>query len=463
MNVSKVCRVVLWSAVAVAALGGRAWAQGATPPAASPQQPASEVQRVREELERLRREFDALRRVYDDRLVALEQRLMQIGGGPLAPSPPLPPQPATTTPVIPQVAPPPPPQEPPPPVATAQQPPSAMSKIFNPDISVNGNFVAAAGQNPFATLSPLQLSEVEAAFQAVVDPYARADFFLAVGAEGLEVEEGFITFTSLPSKLLLKAGKMRAQFGKANTLHTHSVPAVDRPLVSTNLVGGDEGFADAGMSLSRLFDNPFVFLELTGEVYAGTSDVFQSVRRSELAYLGRVRAYRDLTESTNIDVGSSFAFGSSIVDVPPGFLSAPGEATIQAVGMDKQLTGIDATFRYRPLSRAIYRRLNIRSEFIWSRQQMPTGQDERAFGFYTLGEYQFARRWYIGARADRSGRVTDAASIDNAGSVFLTFWPTEFSQIRGQFRQIRFAEGVRANEFLVQFNFSIGAHAAHVF
>jgi hypothetical protein len=94
---------------------------------------------------------------------------------------------------------------------------------------------------------------------------------------------------------------------------------------------------------------------------------------------------------------------------------------------------------------------------------MPTGPDEGAFGFYTTGEYQFARRWYIGARADRSGRVTDAASIDKAGSVFLTFWPTEFSQIRGQFRQIRFAEGVRANEFLVQFNFTIGAHAAHVF
>ena len=55
------------------------------------------------------------------------------------------------------------------------------------------------------------------------------------------------------------------------------------------------------------------------------------------------------------------------------------------------------------------------------------------------------------------------AAIDKGGSVFLTFWPTEFSQVRGQFRHISFAEGVRANEFLMQFNFSIGAHAAHVF
>jgi hypothetical protein len=47
--------------------------------------------------------------------------------------------------------------------------------------------------------------------------------------------------------------------------------------------------------------------------------------------------------------------------------------------------------------------------------------------------------------------------------VFLTFWPTEFSQIRGQYRRTNFAEGIRGNEFLFQFNFSIGAHGAHVF
>ncbi len=84
-----------------------------------------------------------------------------------------------------------------------------------------GNFVGAAGKNPFSEEPSLSLSEVEVAFQAVVDPYARADFFLAAGPEGLEVEEGYVTFTALPAGLLLKVGKMRAQFGKVNTLHTH--------------------------------------------------------------------------------------------------------------------------------------------------------------------------------------------------------------------------------------------------
>ena len=32
----------------------------------------------------------------------------------------------------------------------------------------------------------------------------------------------------------------------------------------------------------------------------------------------------------------------------------------------------------------------------------------------------------------------DAALRDNGGSVFLTFWPSEFSQIRGQYRHTRY-------------------------
>ena len=131
--------------------------------------------------------------------------------------------------------------------------------------------------------------------------------------------------------------------------------------------------------------------------------------------------------------------------------------------LDKQLVGIDATFRYRPLRRAIYQRLNVRTELIWSRQDTGDNLREAAFGFYTLGDYQFARRWYIGGRVDRSGRTLDAGAIDTGGSVFLTFWPTEFSQVRGQYRRINFAEGTNANEFLFQVNFSIGAHGAHVF
>src|SRR5829696_670828 len=56
---------------------------------------------------------------------------------------------------------------------------SALSKIFNPDIAVIGNFVGAAGKNSVDPLPAMQLQEAEVSLQAIVDPYARADFFLS--------------------------------------------------------------------------------------------------------------------------------------------------------------------------------------------------------------------------------------------------------------------------------------------
>jgi hypothetical protein len=45
--------------------------------------------------------------------------------------------------------------------------------------------------------------------------------------------------------------------------------------------------------------------------------------------------------------------------------------------------------------------------------------------------------------------------------VVTTFWPSEFTQIRGQYRRTRFGDGPTANEILFQTLFTIGAHGAH--
>ena len=352
----------------------------------------------------------------------------------------------------------------PPPSPPAQASPATGGRAFNPDISVIGNFLAVAGRRGFTTEPSLEFTEAEVAFQSIVDPYARADFYVAVGPEGAELEEGFITFTALPAHLLLKAGKILPQFGKHATLHTHRQPAADVPIVVANLLGGGEGVGDSGVSLSHLTPNPFVFLELTGEVFAGTSEVFQSPDRTRLVYLGRARAYRDLSDATNLDVGASLMFGPTPVE---GSDDENGiDEPVVEFGdshLNRRLVGVDLTLRYRPLQRAIYRRFNVRSELVWSRQDLPTGEATTAFGVYGLAEYQFARRWYLGGRLDRSGRPFDGGQVDRGGSVFLTFWATEFSQIRGQVRRTHRADGTRGTEGLVQFNFAIGAHGAHVF
>ena len=88
---------------------------------------------------------------------------------------------------------------------------------------------------------------------------------------------------------------------------------------------------------------------------------------------------------------------------------------------------------------------------------------QRSFGFYTSGDYQLGRRWFAGARYDRSDRSRDDALTDSGASLVLTYWPSEFSQLRGQYRLTRYAEHLDAHEFLMQLQFSLGAHGAHPF
>ncbi len=339
-------------------------------------------------------------------------------------------------------------QQAPAPAPPAPASAAAASKIFNPDIAVIGNFVGAAGQGAGRGAPALEMRESEVSFQAIVDPYARADFFLSFGERGVDLEEGYLTFTALPGRLQLRAGKMRAAFGKVNTFHSHVLPWVDRPLVTQNLLAGEEGLSDAGLSVSRILPAPKnVFLEATAQVFRGdTEGVFRSWRRSDVAAIGHLRGYRDITESTNLELGFSYARGHG----PDG------------PDLINQLYGLDATLRWKPLRRAIYHSFITRSELVWGRAQQPF-QVARPFGYYVASDYQLARRWFLGGRFDRSGRLTDSALQDTGGSVILTFWPSEFSQIRGQFRHTSYGERLRANELLLQFQFSIGAHGAHPF
>ncbi|HEX7484553.1 MAG TPA: hypothetical protein VF332_00250 [Vicinamibacterales bacterium] len=393
---------------------------------------AAAAQALRAEVDRLRQEFEAVKQQYGDRLAALEARLKTMDAAPAA------------TVDVPSGA------------GGAGGPEGALpvygnasilSKVFNPDMAVIGDFLGAAGANRVAQTPALEMHESELSFQAVVDPYARADFFLTIGPDGgIDVEEGFLTFTGLPGGLLVKVGKLHSAFGKVNQMHNHILPWADRPLMTENLVGGEEGISDAGISVSRLIPNRWMFLEATGEVYRGQSAIFRAPSRGDLTYVGHVRGYQDLGESTNVDLGASVAYGHNGV--------TPDATT--------RLIGVDATFRYRPLRRAIYRRFLARTELVWSRRSELAAQPQ-SFGAYVSGEYQLGRRWFAGARFDYADRASNPSLSDKGESLILTYWPSEFSQIRGQLRRTRYAEGTTANEFLFQFLFSIGAHGAHTF
>ena len=130
--------------------------------------------------------------------------------------------------------------------------------------------------------------------------------------------------------------------------------------------------------------------------------------------------YKDISESSNLEVGGSYARGHN--DAGSDFVTS--------------LYATDLTFRWKPLQRAIYRSFITRSELMWSRREEPA-LAHKAFGIYGSAEYQILRRWFAAGRFDWAERACDANIRDHGLSAVLTYWPSEFSQVRGQYRRTR--------------------------
>ena len=147
--------------------------------------------------------------------------------------------------------------------------------VFNPNISVIGNFLGFVGHNPVDNQPSLQLNESEIGLQAIVDPYARADFFITFGSQtgDVGIEEGYITFLTVPGDFLAEGRQDEGGVREGEHRAPHVRQYADTPLVVTNLLGGEDGIEDSGISVSRLIPMPAeIFLEATAQLFRGTSE-----------------------------------------------------------------------------------------------------------------------------------------------------------------------------------------------
>ncbi len=335
--------------------------------------------------------------------------------------------------------------------ALAQQTQPGAAKLLNPDIAVISNFWGGYNFDS-SKKGRFDLDEVEFSFQSNVDPYSRADVFLSVTPDEVEIEEGYLTLLKLPARFGLKAGKMRANFGKVSTQHTHVVPYVDRPLPLVHYFG-EEGLVETGLSLSRTLPVPF-FLEATAEAFSGNNEVaFGSGDFKKPLFVGHLKGFWDLGEASNLEIGASAAHG---------YGSEPDFAR-------NLIGGADFTFRHKPPQQGLYHSFLWRTEFFY-RRPFNTVENLIARGFYSFLQYQSGRRLFWGARVDfaqepESNSLTPGKVFHQLAFVgIITFTPSEFSLFRLQYRQTDDNAGSKAaHELLFQANFSIGAHGAHVF
>jgi hypothetical protein len=345
-------------------------------------------------------------------------------------------------------------QEPSAPVPAAPAGASPASRLLLlPDLAAVGSFALAWNDWDVEALSPRDgpyaptpeepaflFEEVEVAIQAVVDPYARADVFVALTPEGVEVEEAFLTTLGLPAGLQLKAGKIRSPFGRQNPLHPHQWDFVDAPLVVGRLLA-PEALSGTGLSVGWLAPLPW-YAEL---VVAGQSAAVEEDGADALLGVARVVQYFALGDAATLGVGLS------------------GGLRDEGPGLHRDLFGADAYLRIRPPAGRAW--LTLTGEAL-GRRFRGTDSGDAEWGGYAQAFWRAGPRWGLGARWDTAPTSDEGSAQqgrEHRWSALAGWFPSEYQRLRLQISYDRLPGGEEGVSALLGLEFSIGAHGAHPF
>ncbi len=357
---------------------------------------------------------------------------------------------------------------------------------LNPDISVIGIFAAAyfSEDDPIihAEIDPentgINLQEIEVGFQAVIDPYFRADTFFVLRRDEFEIEEAYFTsLLGLPLNLQIRGGLRRAKFGRINLQHREVQDFVTLALPAAAFLG--EHLNPIGAEFNFLLPLPW-FSELSASLNSPDGLETPTFARDEdannlarLLYIAHLSNFFELSDALSLSLGGSFATGSNGTER----------------GNRSNLYGVDLFAKYRPLKNNPYQEVWLQSEFMYRQAETEEG-DLDDWGAYGQFIYRFAKRWNTGIRFDYvdtndpisplegEAVLSSIAKSEGEGeeetelglfgkelryAAMLTFNPSEFSRIRLQyeFDDPDFSDSFHA--VFLQFEYSIGAHGAHPF
>jgi hypothetical protein len=360
-----------------------------------------------------------------------------------------------------------------------------------PDISAVGDFVADLSPDGSTQEDRARFSvrEVEVAIQAVVDPYFRGDVFLGVSdLEGIAIEQAFLTTTSLPHQLEVRLGRYLMPFGKQNTTHRHDLHTIEYPHVIQRFFS-PEGLKGTGIQASRVF-SPFGFypelvlhaVDPLGERTEGRSPS-EPVNESlgGLGFAARLRNYVDLSEAANVELSFSAITGKREQPLTDAYAAQLAGGVNAAVARQSVL-GADLTYRWRPLEQGLYKSFILQGEIMRQINQRDPGIPGVAgcarcaaaslgydgpardyTGAYVFARWQTGRRSFIGSRYDFLQDQENDGRTLHAGSVYLEWFPSEFSKLVAGYEALSPSGGTVTNRLLLQAAFSLGPHKPHPF
>ena len=311
-------------------------------------------------------------------------------------------------------------------------------------------------------------AELELALGKSVDPYFRLDTNISFSPDGVELEEAYATTLSLPWNLQARAGMMLTQFGRLNSTHPHAWTFADRPLMLAKVFGSD-GNRGLGAELSWLTPLPW-YLEIIGSTTLASGE--QTARsfygadslgiHSPIDFQNTlaIKQFFDLSEDWSLLWGLSAANGPN---------SSGDDARTDVFGTDLYV-------KFRPITHQSFTIVSLQAEWLY-RRRSPPGAILQDSGGYAQLFWRFDERWGTAARYEFATPTYDSTGaqvvdpLDPAetaahhrASLNLSFWPTEFSQLRLQ-TEADFPRWLDLPRFTAMLTGEVGAgvHGAHKF
>jgi hypothetical protein len=331
------------------------------------------------------------------------------------------------------------------------------------------------------------IPNVELALDGAVDPYFKGFSNIVYkldknGETGVELEEAYFLTTSLPGNLQIKGGQFFTEFGRQNTQHPHSWAFVDQPLVLNRMFGPD-GLRSQGARVSWLVPTSwyteamvsvlnsaggtaFSFRsDASAEIHGGVPNEREVERLQDFLLVPRITTSIDLTDTQTLLLGTSAAFGPN---------SSGTRARTRIYGADvywkwKSATAAQGFPFVSMQTEFLYRRYDA-AERVSADDPTVTLPAERLSdrGFYSQVLWGIKPRVVAGLRGEFASGSEGAFESELRADRFrlspnLTWYPTEFSKLRLQYNYDH-RQGIgRDHSVWMQFEFLLGAHAAHKF
>ena len=362
--------------------------------------------------------------------------------------------------------------------------PAFAQTTVNPNISVIPRFLLSTDDGSRLPAKrefsrpDFTLDELEVAFQAYLNPYARADVFISKSGlddSPIEVEEAYASvLRGLPLDLNLRLGKYRTEFGKLNTLHPHAWPFISTPLSFERFLG-EEGINDVGFSVSFLVPaGDDIYSRVSVDLLRGASVTaidpisgglnggpgLQDTTGAGPYYANAARwmAFMSLSDYSDLEVGLSGLTG----------IHDPYHRLRFYYG------NLDFKYKWKPDE---YRTLVLQGEGLLNHRRVAHLQggsgaaslkSVNSYGAYVFGDYTFHKVYSVGARYDWTESPYSPSDRAHAAAVFIGYYPVEETMVvRLELRRTWYdpveAPSTFVNSIGLEFMFSMGPHKAHPF